>query len=199
MKNLAKLAMLALVFLCFAFINAPTIKTIVIDAGHGGEDHGVSHDDLSEKQVVQNIAAKIKSLDLSNEIEIILLREDDSFISLNERVEKINELNPDLLISLHVNYSQNLDENGICAYVSKYNSFYSTSAEKAENLVNTIANENLAKKETKTANLFILKNALCPALLLELGYMTNAEDRKYISSEKGQNEIAGRIMEFLRK
>ena len=50
MKNLAKLAMLALAFLCFAFINVPTKKTIVIDAGHGGDDHGVTHDELSEKQ-----------------------------------------------------------------------------------------------------------------------------------------------------
>ena len=45
--------------------------------------------------------------------------------------------------------------------------------------------------------LFILKNALCPALLLELGYMTNAGDRNYISSESGQREIASKIMTLI--
>lgn len=199
MKNLARLAGLALVFLCFAFITVPVKKTIVIDAGHGGDDHGVTHDELSEKLLVQKIAAKIKALDITNDIEIVLLREDDSFMPLVERVEKINKLNPDLLISLHINYSQNRAQNGVSAYVSQSNHFYASSFQKAENLVNTIANDKLTKKEIKTANLFILKNAQCPALSLELGYMTNDGDRSYISSEKGQNEVAGKIMDFLKK
>jgi N-acetylmuramoyl-L-alanine amidase len=199
MKNSARLAGLALVFLCFAFITVPVKKTIVIDAGHGGDDHGVTHDELSEKLLVQTIAAKIKALDITNEIEVILLREDDSNMPLVERVEKINQLKPDLLISLHVNYSQDRTENGVSAYVSQSNHFYTSSAEKAETLVNNLANNTLAKKEVKNANIFILKNAQCPALLLQLGYMTNEGDRKYISSERGQNEVAGKIMEFLKK
>jgi len=199
MNNLARLAGLALVFLCFAFIEAPIKKTIVIDAGHGGDDHGVTHESISEKELVQDIASKIKALDITNDIEIILLREDDSFMSLNDRVEKINSLNPDLLISLHINYSQNRQDNGVSAYVSKSNLHYATSVEKAENLVNSLSNYKLAKKEIKNANLYVLNNANCPAMLLEMGYMTNDFDRNYISSEAGQNEIAEKIMAFLKK
>lgn len=193
MKNITKLVGLCLLLMCFAFISVPSKKRIIIDAGHGGQDHGVSHDDLTEKQLVQNIATKIKALDITNEIEIILLREDDSFLSLHERVIKINDLNADLLISLHINYSLDRNENGISAYVSSTNKFYESSRQKAETLVNEIAGQNLTKKEIKNANLFVLNNTNCAGLLLELGYMTNEKDRNYISSEIGQEEIAGRI------
>ena len=199
MKNLARLAGLALVFLCFAFVNAPSRKTIVIDAGHGGDDHGARHDDLSEKQLVHNIAAKIKALDLSSETNIVLLREDDVFMSLEERTTKINELHPDLLISLHVNYSQNRSENGVSAFVSQNSADYEGSRQKAEKLINEIAGKHLAKKEIKNANLYVLNHTQCPGLLLELGYLTNDRDRSYISSEAGQQEIANNIMNCLRK
>jgi N-acetylmuramoyl-L-alanine amidase len=197
MKNSARLAGLALVFLCFAFITAPVKKTIVIDAGHGGDDHGAMHDDLSEKQLVQNIANKIKSFDTKSEIEIILLREEDVFMSLEDRVTKINELHPDLLISLHVNYSQNRSDNGVSAFVSQKNANYESSRQKAEHLVSEIAGTRLAKNEIRTANLYVLNHTHCAGMLLELGYLTNDNDRAYISSEAGQNEIAKKIVASL--
>lgn len=199
MQSLAVFGLLT-IFLILAFKPLPlsSKKTIVIDAGHGGEDIGAQIGAEQEKKIVENIANKIKVLNGKDEIEIILLRKDDSFIQLSERVSKINKINPSLVISLHVNSSENLNENGVNAYVSKQNGFYEESKERAENLVDKISNGKLAKGEVKDANYYVLKNSKCSALLVEIGYLTNENDRTYLISENGQNEIANKIIEFIK-
>ncbi|MHC0439890.1 N-acetylmuramoyl-L-alanine amidase [Flavobacterium sp. 3-210] len=200
MKSLAISGILTL-FLLFAFkppLPLGNKKTIVIDAGHGGEDVGAQIGAEQEKKIVEKIAKKISALNSKDEIEIILLRNDDSFVQLSERVSKINKINPSLVISLHVNSSKNLNENGVNAYVSKQNAFYEKSKENAENLVDKLSNEKLARGEVKDANYYVLKNSKCPALLVEIGYLTNENDRNYLVSENGQNEIANKIVEFIK-
>ena len=198
MKFLAVLGILT-IFLSFAFKPLNDKKIIVIDAGHGGKDFGAQIGGELEKKIVENIANKISLLNGKGEIEIVLLREDDSFIELSERVARINKINPSLLISLHINASKNLKENGVNAYVSQQNDFYDKSMETAKHLVEKISNEKLAKGEVKDANFFVIKNSKCPALLLEVGYLTNENDKTYITSESGQNEIANQIFEFIKK
>ena len=65
---------------------------IVIDAGHGGKDPGAKIDEELESKIVESIAKKIKALNGSEDLKIILLREDDSFVSLSDRVNKINQI-----------------------------------------------------------------------------------------------------------
>lgn len=174
-------------------------KIIVIDAGHGGNDNGAQIGAEQEKKIVENIANKINSLNKKGEIEIVLLRKDDRFIALSERVLEINKINPSLVISLHVDVSKNINENGVHAYVSKQNDFYEKSMESAKNLVDEVSNEKLAKGGVKDADSFIIKNSKCPALLIEIGYLSNENDRIYLASENGQNEIANKIFEFIKK
>lgn len=174
-----------------------TKKIIVIDAGHGGKDHGKKVNDVFESEIVEKIAKKIKLLNANNNIEIVLLREDDSFISLNERVNRINEINPNMLISLHINSSNNLEENGVHAYVSSENEFYEKSLLLANKMIDNISKYKLNKGDTKDANLYVLKNSKCPAVTLEIGYLTNDNDREYLTSESGVNEITNGILNFL--
>jgi N-acetylmuramoyl-L-alanine amidase len=174
-------------------------RIIVIDAGHGGKDFGAKINDEIESKIVESISKKIKLLNVKDEIEIVLLREDDSFIGLNERLKTINKINPDLLISLHINSSNNAEKNGIHAYVSKDNIHYKESLESANSLIDKISNEKLKKGEVNNASLFIIKNSNCPALALEIGYLSNNNDREYVTSEKGKNEIANRIYEVIKQ
>jgi N-acetylmuramoyl-L-alanine amidase/beta-lactamase regulating signal transducer with metallopeptidase domain len=174
-------------------------RIIVIDAGHGGHDHGAKIDNELESKIVESIAKKIKQLNKNNDIEIVLLREDDSFIALKERVNKVNAINPHLLISLHINTSQNSNVNGVDAFVASGNEFYEKSVEAANKLIDKISNKNLAKGNVKDAKLFIIENSKCPAINLSIGYLTNDIDREYITSENGKNEIANRILEFLKQ
>ncbi len=198
MKNKIKFLTIFWVLIILAFKPYNTQKIIVIDAGHGGKDIGVQIGADLEKKIVENIANKISLLN-DNEIKIILLRNDDRFIELSERVNQINKIKPDLLISLHVNSSKNILENGVNSYVSVQNNFYNQSKEIAQKLIENISNEKLAKGQVKDTNLFIAKQSKCPAIVLEIGYLSNENDKAYITSENGQNEIANKIIEFIKK
>ena len=183
-------------FLLFAFKPKNVVKLIVIDAAHGGKDFGATDGKITEKEIVKNIATKIKSFNKNNEIEIVLIRDEDNYIDLNERVSKINNLNPNLLISLHINSSEKNYKNGVNGYVYRDSEFYSKSSESANKLLNKLS-EKLVRGEVKNANYFVLKNSKCPAVTLEIGYLSNELDKKYIESESGQNQIANKILEYL--
>ncbi len=94
-------------------------RKVVIDPGHGGKDPGaIGPSGLKEKDVVLDIALKVKEL-LKNEpvFEIILTRDKDVFIPLNERTEIANRLQADLFISIHANASPNSYARGIETYI----------------------------------------------------------------------------------
>ncbi|MGB9710631.1 MAG: N-acetylmuramoyl-L-alanine amidase [Thermodesulfovibrio sp.] len=94
-------------------------RKIVIDPGHGGKDPGaIGPSGLKEKDVTLDIALKVKEL-LKNEpsFEVILTRDRDVFIPLNERTEIANRLQADLFISIHANASSNSYARGIETYI----------------------------------------------------------------------------------
>jgi N-acetylmuramoyl-L-alanine amidase len=106
MKNLMKLIGLAVLTITMAFTYVEK-KIVVIDVSHGGQDNGVVVNEVNEKQIALSIANKIKKLNHNSNIEIILTRDSDKFINLNDRAKLINELKPDFAISLHVNAAEN--------------------------------------------------------------------------------------------
>ena len=182
----------------FAFKLLEAKKIIVIDASHGGDDFGATLNGLQEKTIVETIAKKIKAQNKNENLEIVLLREGDHFMELSERVSIINNLNPSLVISLHINASENFSKNGVQAFVYSKSKFYNESKTNAEILVDKVAGDYFSKSEVKEASFYILKNSNCPAMTLEVGYLSNVNDRNYITSEKGQNEIAEKILEAVK-
>jgi N-acetylmuramoyl-L-alanine amidase len=172
-------------------------KTIVIDAGHGGRDVGVVFDGKNESEIVKIIAGKIKQQNEQNRVKIILLRESDEFVSLQDRATKVNEIKPDLFISLHISSSKDANINGINAFVSKENSFYHQSKDIAQSLLEAVSSENLMKGKVSEANFMLLKEVKYPSVLLELGFLSNTKDRNFILSETGQIEIATKILEAI--
>jgi N-acetylmuramoyl-L-alanine amidase len=98
------------------------IKTIVIDPGHGGKDPGaIGYNGLEEKTVVLDIAKRLKKImrEKTN-YKIILTREKDVYLSLEERTAIANTLNADLFISLHANASRRRGAMGVETYFLDY-------------------------------------------------------------------------------
>ena len=126
MKNTSKLVLALTVIVSFAFIkpkhSEPKKINIVIDAGHGGTDFGATSDAITEKKIVEQVTKKIKSL--NSNVVIHLTRNEDSFLSLNDRTAFINKLKPDLVLSLHVNTSLNNKTSGLEFYVAKETEFF---------------------------------------------------------------------------
>lgn len=94
-------------------------RKIVVDPGHGGKDPGaIGPAGLMEKDVVLDVALKVKELLKSDpQYEIILTRDKDIFIPLNERTEIANRVGADLFISIHTNASPNSYAHGIETYL----------------------------------------------------------------------------------
>jgi N-acetylmuramoyl-L-alanine amidase len=195
---------LCLLFLSLgAFASSPNNDpkktiTVVIDAGHGGHDDGMKTAGYSEKEIVASIAQKIKNSNFNQNVNIHLTRTDDSFISLQDRAKLINDLKPDLVLSLHVNGNKNAEVSGVEFYVSPKNAKYEDAKKIAEDLNNRfVTNHNLKSRGVKEANFLLLRDSEYPTITVELGFLSNENDRKYLTDENQQEKIAATILELI--
>ena len=203
MKNTFKFILACTVLACFAFMkpnsNDPkkTI-TVVIDAGHGGHDDGAKFEGFSEKEIVASFAQKIKANNTDKNVIIHLTRTEDNFISLQDRAKFINELKPDLVLSLHVNGNENTDASGVEFYISPKSSTYENAKIIAENLNSRFVNNNgLKSRGVKDANFTLLRDTEYPSITVELGFLSNENDRNYLTDNNQQEKIAATILELI--
>jgi len=171
-------------------------KVIVIDPGHGGNDIGaIGINNLKEKDVVLNIAKEIIQLNktiLNNEFDIYLTRYKDTLISLSERTRLAKRLKADVFISLHCNSSK-FNAKGIEVYVhnsDKPNTKHSI--ELGLSLINESTQKiGFIKRGIKFNNLQVLREtAICPAVLVEIGFMTNKDEVDYFLKTKNLTALA---------
>ena len=109
----------------FAFFGAEgqqkngAIKTVVIDAGHGGKDPGTIVGRAKEKNIVLDIALKLGNLIKQNQknIKVVYIRDGDYFVPLMDRAQIANKANADLFISIHANYCGSPEIYGTETYV----------------------------------------------------------------------------------
>ncbi|MFD2517607.1 N-acetylmuramoyl-L-alanine amidase family protein [Salinimicrobium flavum] len=195
MRHLMKILGLLLITISLSFTN-PDKKTVIIDVGHGGHDAGNTVNGMTEKEIVLSIAKKIKELNTNEDLEIILTRNTDQFISLEDRVKFINSLDADLMISLHSNAHQTSTPGGHQIFVSNENKMSERSSAVAESIKNLLST-NYSVSDIKNANFLVLKNSNCPAVMIELGFLTNENDREILNSEAGQDQIARTIYQAL--
>jgi N-acetylmuramoyl-L-alanine amidase len=80
-----------------------TVKTVVIDPGHGGDPGAIAESGLAEKDVTLDIALRLRRLLQEAPFEVLLTRETDRRLSLDQRVQFANENKADLFLSIHVN------------------------------------------------------------------------------------------------
>jgi len=166
-------------------------KIIVIDAGHGGNDLGANKNGILEKDLVLKIAQEIKKANNKDgKYEIVLTRDNDTYATVSERTAQINKLNPEMVISLHVNSTPEADtpKNGHEIFIQNT----TESKSLAEKLSKKLGECNIREQ-----NLHILKNSKSPALLVELGYINNTKEREYLNSNDGQREIAQKFADFI--
>lgn len=172
-------------------------KIIVIDAGHGGTDLGATKDDFNEKKLISEITKKIKAMYSDSDITVLYTRTEDEFVNLKDRTDFINANNPDLVISLHINNNKNTEANGFEIFVTEKTDLFDKTKLLAEKLSSKLSKTQLRNRGIKIAPFWILKNSTCPSMVVELGFISNENDRTFIVSKKGQTEIAKHIVAFI--
>ena len=110
----AKKILFILLFISFLPLSAEKKFKVVIDPGHGGTNTGAVSGNISEKEITLVLASKIRAFFKKHPapgVEIIFTRTDDSSMTIKERVEFIEHLQPDFFISLHFNSQKVLTTN----------------------------------------------------------------------------------------
>ncbi len=180
-------------------------KIIVVDAGHGGIDPGANRPDVLEKDINLNIALQVRETLRQQGAKVIMTRDTDTELSglcdnekvrgryrrdLNARLEMVEESDADLFVSIHANTSSKPQKRGAECY------YYSKSvegkrlAEALEQQLQTITN---TTQEAASPPFFVLRRNKVPAVLIEVGYITNAEERDLLQSPEYQRRLAEAI------
>ncbi len=207
MKNLLKNVSFVILLLKMCIIFGQEIdaqKRIVIDVGHGGKDSGaIGINGIQEKDIVLKIAKEIVSLNEESEapLDIYLTRYNDTLISLSDRRKLAKSLNADLFISLHCNHSHNPKARGIEVYVSKNESENSKeSVWFAFQLQNQIKKQlGFDSRDVKFADFQVLRETVgyLPSVLLELGFLSNKDERGYFLNPESIRVVALILWESL--
>ncbi len=170
---------------------------IVIDPGHGGDDPGAVVT-FSEKHEADHTLTT--ALLLKKELEnlgatVILTRESDKNVSLENRAQLSNREKANAFISLHFDSGPNTNASGTTGY------YFTTTSENLAQTVNKYIARNLTLKSqgTKFQNFLVLRENKQPSILLELGYLNNPDDNKLIESSEYQENIAKSIASALKE
>lgn len=176
-------------------------KIIVLDAGHGGIDPGASAGGYNEKDINFTILNNYTNAYFENSgIKVYFTRLTDVKIDLYERADFATQVEADMFVSLHMNAFSTTSVNGTAVYYSTLNNSINsgrlTSKIMAEKLVNNLSAALGTKNNgIKTANFVVIKETQVPAVLIELAFITNASDRKIITTTSTQKIAARTIYE----
>jgi N-acetylmuramoyl-L-alanine amidase len=196
------------------FLKNAGTRTVVLDPGHGGDDKGASSPrKLHEKQIVLDIANRVRNRLQARGIKVELTRESDRNLDLDARCRKAATLKADVLVSIHANSAgKNRAIRGAETFVLSLPGRYSSNSYGGGTLptaTNTgnrydVANmalgyriqQNLLRatgqedRGVKRARFEVLRDAPCPAALVETAFLSNAKDEAILSDPAGRDRIA---------
>ena len=166
--------------------------SVVIDPGHGGTDYGAIRAGINEKDITLDVSKMVEAILQEKGYKVYMTRNDDSSVSLQERVEFSEKKKPDIYVSIHVNSSVKNDIYGVETHW--YNDY---SHELAE-----VVHKHLVKNipSTKDRGLFkskfyVINHTTVPAILVEMGFISNDAERAQLVTEKRKQIVAKSIAE----
>lgn len=177
---------------------------IVIDAGHGGRDDGCSGvSGTKESEINLAISKTLKSYLENLGIEVVLTRSDGNGLysanatnykqsDMEKRIEIINDADPDMVISIHQNSFSDKNQCGAQAFYQEDDDISKAFADCVQSqLISQLEN---ARSESNKGDYYLLKESNLPAVLVECGYLTNAEEEAKLNTTEYQNKVAYAIM-----
>lgn len=173
-------------------------KIVVLDAGHGGQDPGASANGLTEKTINLDIMLRVYNLLAKDDnIKVYATRVDDTYPTNISRAQMGNEVG-DLFISIHQNSATSSSAKGTEVLYTVHATDVAgkltsqIAAQYVQNsLVNALGTTNRGIKNR--ADLIVLNQTTVPAILLEIGFLTNQDDANLLKNEDSKNVIANAI------
>jgi len=174
----------------------------MLDPGHGGIDGGASREGMLEKAITLDVALRTRRHLEAFGVPVLLTREEDVDLGgppgsgrhgrdLAERVRRTREAGAALVVSLHVNSARDPEEEGMMF-------FYLQGSAEGERLARSLAGALASLHRRREGpvprqNLYVLSRAGVPAVLVELGFLTNPGDRQRLSDPRYREQVALRL------
>jgi N-acetylmuramoyl-L-alanine amidase len=215
------------------------LRTIVLDAGHGGPDTGaIGPGGLQEKELVLDVTRRVARRLQDSDVRIVLSRDGDHFVTLKDRTSFANRERADLFVSIHANAHRMAASEGIEVYflsseatdnaarqvAATENSvvqlekpangrgagrpdivktilwdlaqseFQAESSRLAETMLDAMTEAlRISNRGVKQAGFYVLGGAAMPAILVEIGFVTNPKEEKRLKDSRYRDEIARAI------
>lgn len=215
-NNLFKIILFFLLLAVFAGINIQkknlipasstplTKKTIIIDAGHGFPDSGTSSKSgISESDINLKIAKKLKKLLSKSKVKVIMTRKDENSLSESKTNNKQDDLkkrakirdnsNADMFISIHLNHFGEPQYYGAQVFYSSNNDENQKLAESVQKKLIELADPSNTRKVKSTNDIYILKNAQIPSVLIECGFLSNPDEAEKLNTDEYQQKLVWAI------
>ena len=205
MKNKYFLFALIVMICCFNFVKVsgyekPLVgKVIYLDPGHGGLDPGAIYKDIKESDINLDICLNIRERLEYAGATVYLTREGDYDLSsinakrrkksdFDNRIKLINDSNADMYFSVHLNSTNSSTWSGMQV-------FYDNTNNKNKNIAKSLSNYlHLKRKPQQINNQYLYKNIHIPGILIEVGFLSNYNDRQKIITPDYQDKIANQIV-----
>jgi N-acetylmuramoyl-L-alanine amidase len=171
----------------------PERRVIVIDPGHGGIDGGTSSNGLLEKHINLQMGHILREVLEARQYQVVMTRTDDSDVShfvpegasryrrdLKGRVRLVGRVRPISLISIHVNWHKDSWRRGAIVYYQNGETESRLLAEAIQKELNALQP---VQRQVRAADFYVLRNTDAPAVLVEIGFISNPEDRKLMQDE----------------
>ena len=186
--------------------------TIVIDAGHGGEDGGCEGNGLVEKDLNLDISMRLASLLREAGVNVVMTRETDILLydknsdyegkkkvqDVRRRLEIATEQENAVLVSIHMNYFAETKYSGLQVWYSKNDSKSRILANLIQTEVKTTLQPNNKRSiKEATSGIFLLNNATFPAVLVECGFLSNTDEARALGDAEYRQSLAKSIFEAI--
>jgi N-acetylmuramoyl-L-alanine amidase len=219
----------------------PSLRTLVLDAGHGGHDTGaVGPAGLMEKELVLDVTKRVSRL-LEDKlgVKVLLSRDGDHFVPLRDRTSYANRERADLFVSIHANAHRVVASEGVETYFLSseatdnasrqvaalensvvqlekpsagrtasrtdvvktilwdlaQSEFQWESSRLAETVLDSMTQSlKIPNRGVKQAGFYVLGGAAMPAILIEIGFVTNPREERRLKETRYRDEIARAIL-----
>lgn len=172
-------------------------KTIVIDAGHGGTDYGAIRNGINEKDINLDVAKQVENILRRKGFKVGMTRTDDIYVSLDDRCKISESMNPSIFVSIHVNSCVGTEPKGIETHYYHENSIELANAIHSK-MIKAINSPNRGLFRSK---FYVINHTTVPAVLLEIGFISNDAERAELITQKRKlataQAIAEGIIEYL--
>ena len=190
-------------------------KVVYLDAGHGGYDPGASYFGISEKSLTLAIQSRVKAKLEAEGYQVVTTRTSDTYVDLTDRSRAANASESDIFVSIHINASGSSAAQGIetyyyqpyAEYPSRINATYhanptrlSMSDTLANAIQSSLINATGAQNQgVKRQTFAILRETTAPAVLLELGFLSNPQEAARLNTSAYQETLANAIVAGIKR